>query len=155
MIRCKLINLLFNVFPFKALQGFLIKNHFEKCPDCSKLLAGIEEARPLFFHEDEAEKGANIWPGLRTKICEVEETRVKPSFWLRWRWALGAACLSGFILVGFWFVQRPVDVAMTVQTGPDENLQINFIKVAEKPAGAIVYEPKDSDMIIVWAERTP
>ena len=54
MIGCKFINFLFSVFPFRAFQGFLIKNHFENCPDCKEKLVELEEARTLFLHEEEA-----------------------------------------------------------------------------------------------------
>lgn len=155
MIRCKFINFLFAVFPVKAFQGFLIKNHFEKCPRCLESQLLVDEAKALFLSEEEAMDLINVWPGIVPKLCEESAEKVRPSFWLRWRWAMGVAGLALFILVGFWFMQTPDSVELALQAPAEEQLQINYIKVEEKPAGAIVYEPQDSEMIIVWAERTP
>ncbi|MGD2295500.1 MAG: hypothetical protein PVF22_06655 [Candidatus Aminicenantes bacterium] len=155
MIRCKVINFLFNVFPVKALRGFLIKIHFEKCPDCTESLAEIEETQTLFIPEEKTKDLVNLWPGIKAKLCEVEELKPRPHFWPRWRWALGAAGLTVFLMAGFWLLTGPEGPEMALQSSAEDQLQINYIKVEEKPAGAIVYEPPDSNMVIVWAERTP
>ena len=155
MIRCKLYHFLFTVFPVKALQGFLIKNHFEDCPDCKDLLLEPDEARTLFVSEDKAPEMDHVWLKIRRKLCEETTQSPRPSLWPRWKWAAGAIGLALFIFVSFWFIPRPAELDLNLAADTEQKLQINYVKVEEKPAGAIVYEPQDSEMIIVWAERTP
>ena len=155
MIRCKIINLLFRVFPLRAFQGFLIKNHHEKCPDCQNSLAKIEETRLIVVKEQKSGEQVSLWPGIREKICENSEEKIKTPFILQWKWALSAASLTVFILTGFLYLNRTKSTEMAFQQDLNESLQINFLKVREQPAEPFLYEPQDSEMIIVWAEIIP
>jgi len=155
MIRCRLINFLFRVFPFRAFQGFLIKNHFEKCPDCQNSLVRAEDARLFLVKEEKAREMINLWPGISEKLCEGSGEKLRTPFFLKWRWVLSAAGLAVFIFTGVWYFNRPDSTEMAFQQSLDQAFKINYIKVEEKPAGAYVYEPQDSEMIIVWAEILP
>jgi hypothetical protein len=153
MIPCKFINLLFSVFPVRAFQGFLIKNHFEKCPHCQNSLVKAEELRLIFVKEENAFEMARIWPGIREKLYEGSEGKNRKSFFPRWRWALSSAVLTVLVLTGFLYLNGPDSTKMAFQQDLDQPFQINYIKVEEKPAGTYVYEPEDSEMIFVWAEE--
>ena len=152
MIRCKFINFLFRVIPFRAFQGVLIKNHFEKCPDCQNSLVKVEEAHLFLVKEEKTLEMVNLWPGISEKLCEGNGEKSRATFFPRWRWAISAAGLTVLILTGFWYFNRTNNLEMVLR---QEQLEINYIKVEEKPAGAYVYEPQDSEMIIVWAEILP
>ena len=152
MIRCKCINFLFRMFPVRAFQGFLIKNHFEKCPNCQNSLAKVEEAHLFLVNEEKTNDMLSLWPGISEKLCEGSGEKSRTTFFPRWRWALSAAGLTVFILTGFWYLNRNDSIEMALQ---QEQFEINYIKVEEKPAGTYVYEPQDSEMIIVWAEILP
>lgn len=155
MIRCKLINLLFRVFPVRAFQGLLIKNHFEICPKCQNSLAKQEEAKLLLVKEEKDSEMALLWPGIREKICEDRGRKSRISFIPRWKWALSLASLAVFVLIGFWYINLSNSTELALQQDLDQPFKINYIKVEEKPAGAYVHEPQDSEMIIVWAEILP
>ena len=155
MIRCKLFNFLFRVLPFRAFQGILIKHHFEKCPNCMNSLVKAEDARLFLEEEEKAREMVNLWPGISEKLCEVSGEKVRTSFFPKWRWALSAAGLTIFIFTGFLYLNRPGSLAVASEQGLDQQFQINYIKVEEKPAGAYVCEPPDAEMITVWAEILP
>lgn len=153
MIRCKIINFLFRVLPFRAFQGILIKHHFEKCPNCQNSLVKAEDAR-LFLELEKEEKSSemvNLWPGISEKLCEGSGEKVRTSFFPKWRWAFVAAGLTIFIFIGFLYLNRPGSLTASEL----DQFQINYIKVEEQPAGTYVYEPQDSELIIVWAEILP
>ena len=114
-----------------------------------------EEAQTLFGWEEPAGDTIDLWPGIQPRLNETEESRVRSNFVFRWKWAFSAACLSLFILAGFWFVRGPGKVDLASWPGAEEKIQINYLKVEEKPAGAYVFQPQDSEMIFVWAVRTP
>lgn len=152
MIRCKCINFLFHMFPLRAFQGFLIKNHFEKCPDCQNSLVKLEDAHLFLVKEEKASDMLNLWPGISEKLCVGSGEKNRTPFFPRWRWALSAAGLTVFILTGFWCLNRTNSIELALQ---QEQFEINYIKVKEKPAGAYISYPQDSEMIIVWAEILP
>jgi len=155
MIRCKFINFLFRVFPVQAFQGFLIKNHFEECPDCQNSLAKLEDAQLFLVKEEKASEMVSLWPGISEKLCEGSGKKIRTSFFPKWRWALSAAGLTIFIFTGFLYLNRPDRIEMALQQDLDQPFKINYIKVEEKPAVPYVYESQDSEMIIVWAEILP
>ena len=65
---------------------------------------------------------------------------------------MSAASLTVFIFAGFLYLNRNNSIKMALQ---QEQFEINYIKVEEKPAGTYVIEPPDSEVIIVWAEIVP
>ncbi len=152
MIRCKIISFLFHVFPIRAFQGFLIKNHFEECPDCQNSLAKIEETRVIFVKEDQTSEMVNLWPGIRKKLCEDSGEKVRTPFIQKWKWALSAAGLTVVVFTGFLYFNQLGRKTMAFQ---QDQFQINYINVGEKPAAPHVYESPDSDMTFVWAEILP
>ncbi len=155
MIRCKLINFLFRVFPFRAFQGFLIKNHFEKCPDCQNSLVKAEDALLFLVKEEKVREMVNLWPGISEKLCEGSREKIRKPFFPKWKWALSAAGLTVFIFTGFLYLNQPDGTEKALQQDQDQSFKINYIKVEEKPAEPYVYEPQDSNMITVWAEILP
>ncbi len=152
MIRCKLINFLFRVLPFRAFQGILIKHHFEKCPSCQNSLVKAEDARLFLEKEEKVREIVNLWPAISEKLCEGSGGKIKTPFFPKWRWALSAAGLMLFIFTGFLYLNRPDSLAAASE---QDQFQINYIKVEEKPAGTYVYESEDVEMITVWAEILP
>ena len=155
MIRCKIINFLFRVFPVRAFQGFLIKNHFEKCPDCQNSLAKREDARLFLVKEEQTGEMVNLWPGIREKLKEGSGEKIRTPFIQKWKWALSAAGLFVFLCTGFWYLNRSGSTKMAFQQDLDQPFQINYLKVGEKSAEPFVYESSDSDMTFVWAEILP
>ena len=155
MIRCKFINLLFRVLFFRAFQSFLIKNHFEKCPDCQNSLAKLEETQLFLVKEKKTDEMVNLWPGIKAELFEDSPRKIRNPFIQRWKWALSAASLTVFILTGFLYLNRTNSSELVFQQDLDQSLKINYLKVGEQPAEPFVSEPQDSEMIIVWAEILP
>lgn len=156
MISCKFYHFLFHTFPLKVFQGFLIKAHFEKCPSCLEELVELEEAQAIFIREVEANERIPLWPGIQAGICDDKRKKMIPRFLFRWKWALSTACLILVIAVGYWSFSRPgaQDIAYRAMT--EDQIQINYINIEEKPAGAfVVYQPPDSETIYIYADRTP
>ena len=155
MIRCKVNNLLFRLFPVRSFQGFLIKKHFDHCTECQKTVAKKEEAHLFLVGEEKAGEMVRLWPGINERLGEDKPAKARTVFFPRWRWALSAVALAVIMLTGLWYVNITNQTDLAVQMGGDMPFEINYIKIEEKPAGAFVYEPQDSEMIIVWAEILP
>lgn len=152
MLRCKIFDFFFFVFPLKSWQDFLIRRHFQKCPVCQEKLTSMEEAKSFLIQESEVESLEVSWPAIRGKLSE-EKRKDKHVFWPRLKWIAGAATLCAAIVIGIWLY-----LVYTPDKGPSEEdlgerFQINYIKIGDKPARAFLFYPHDSNMIIVWAEK--
>ncbi len=152
MYRCKIIDFLFTFIPIKRWQGFLIRRHIQKCPECQRKLADVEEVRSLVIQESELEGMEDLWPAVKTGLSEGREEARIP-LWRRWKWVYASAflavMLAGLIWLTFVFIPGK---------GPSEEsfgkqFQINYIKIENEPAQAYVFRPRDSNTFFVWVEK--
>jgi hypothetical protein len=155
MSGCKTIKFLFDLLPLKFWRGYLIRRHIEKCPVCEKKLIQREATRTLLAQED-AGGPAGLWPGIRAGLKKpAEETRRWQSTARTWRrWALGAAGLLIAVLAGFWIYQGSQSGRIQSRDETGREFQIQYIKVGNAPARPFVYQPQDTNIIIIWAEKT-
>lgn len=151
MFRCRMVNFLFSIFPLKIWQDFLLQKHIQDCPACQENLASLEETKSLLVQEGEAEGRESIWPKVKVQL--TKEKRKEKLFRLpRWGWAVGAACLLIAIFLGVWFYQL-APPGKTPEEGITSPLQIKYIRIYDQPARTFFFQPQDSNMIIVWAEK--
>ena len=116
-------------------------------------VASRDEVMALIVQQDEVEDFRDIWPAIKSGIVEAEPER-KAAFSLRRRWTFAAACFIVVCLAAiFVFNFLLKDRAHWDQQG-EAPFQINSIRVGDDPATPFVYQPKDSDMILVWAEKS-
>ncbi len=153
MLRCKIVIYLFSLFPFRFWQDILIRSHIQKCERCMSLAASRDEVKALIVQQDEVEDFRDLWPAIKSGIVETQPER-KAALSLRRRWALAAACFVVVCLAGVLiFNSLPRNRALLNQEGR-ERFRINSIRVGDEPATPFVYQPKDSDIILVWAEKS-
>lgn len=160
MSLCSIVDFLYGFLPLKTWRNFLIRRHLERCPRCQEKLASREEARSLLTQEASANPLHPFWPEIRAGLAgesnkERDKQRVeKPWPRLRWRWAAFAA---GFLVVGFmffWLIRdfRPNTAAPAEDRS--ERFRINYLKVENEPAQAYLYQPLESNMIIIWVGKS-
>ncbi len=152
MNRCTIIDFLFVLIPIKRWQGFLIRSHKQKCPECQRKLAGVEEVRALVVQESEFEGMEDLWPALKAKLHEGRgEARIPLS--RRWRWVYAsvflAVVLAGLIWLTFVFIpgRGPSEEPFS------EQFKIQYIEIENEPAQAYVFHPRDSNTFFVWVEK--
>jgi len=159
MFRCKMVEFLFDALPFDAWRAFLLRLHMEKCPACQAKLLGLEESRSLLVPP----LGRDEWAGLRARLrarIAAEPAgpvrAVRPRFERILRWAPSAAMLLVLAATGIW-LSRQGGQRTVVPEGPRaaDRFELNYIRIGGHPAGAYIYQPQGSDIIIVWAEKTP
>ena len=71
----------------------------------------------------------------------------------RWGWAVATAFL-GVLLMSFLLLRdfRPERVSADAVPA---RFELEYVRVGGQPANAVVYKPQGSDMIIVWAGKSP
>lgn len=147
MGKCRLYEVIFSIFPLKSWQDFIIRRHFDGCPSCQKRLAGMEEAQSVLLPEGVTKNRKDFWPEFAQAVEENNKKLVRPP---HWRLVYGAVALMAVIIAGAWFMF--VTKTERVSDLPDR-FKINYIRIEDKPARAYLFQPKDSKMIFVWAEK--
>jgi hypothetical protein len=152
MNRCKIIDFLFTLIPTKRWQGFLISRHVQKCPECQKKLADVEEVRSLVIPERELEGMEDLWPAVKAGLTGSREEGARP-LRRRWKWVYAsvflAVVLAGLIWLYFVFIPGK---------GPSEEpfagqFKIEYIEIENEPAQAYVFRPRDSNTFFIWVEK--
>lgn len=151
MFRCRMVNFFATIFPFKIWQDFLLQKHIQNCPACQENLASLEETKSLLILGEDVGGLEDLWPKVNAQL--TKQKRKERFFQVpRWAWAVGAACLLIAIVLGLWFYQ----LAPPGKT-PEEDIispfQIRYIRIYDEPARTYLFQPQDSNMIIIWAEK--
>jgi len=144
--------------PLRPFRDLLIRTHVEKCARCQARLASRSEAEALFVKP--ADLGTTEELGRKFALRAGKErpgaAAKSAPFPRRWEWAAGAAALLLTAAASFWLLRGLGPEGRGPGfVEPADRFEINHISVGGAPAQAYVYRPQDSDMIIVWAEKSP
>ncbi|UCE41731.1 MAG: hypothetical protein JSV17_01685 [Candidatus Aminicenantes bacterium] len=116
-------------------------------------VANRDEVKALIVQPDDVADFRKLWPAVKSGIVEKKTGRkTRASFHRRWAFAavfFVVACLAGVLVINF----LSKNGTLLDQEG-EARFRINSIRVGDEPATPFVYQPKDSDMILVWAEKS-
>ena len=156
MSLCKMVELFYALVPLKPWRGLLIRRHIEKCPSCLAVLASREAVGSLLVQERGVNIGRTLWAEVESALRgdwggkRVKDRAVQLPVMRRWGWAVAAAFLvvlfTGFLLLKDF---RPEGVSSAAAV--PARFELEYVRVGGQPANTVVYQPQDSDMIIVWA----
>ena len=153
MLWCKINHFLLSAFPVNSWKDFLIRSHIQKCKRCKSQMASRDEVKALIIHERDVANFGDLWPAVKTGILRKKPGK-KAAFTQNRRWVYAAASVVLVFLAGFLlFTVLSQNGVLTDQEG-EVRFQINSIRVGDAPATPYLYQPKDSDMILVWAEKS-
>ena len=150
---CKLVELAVAVVPIPAWRDFWIRRHIMSCPECRSRLAGREEVRALFVRETETGSFPDFKPAVRRALAEpgdpLPASRPGGSR-RRWRTAGAAVVAAGALILIIGRLRRPPSDS-PVGT---EGFRLHEIRIENRPARAYLFQPKGSNIVFVWAEKT-
>lgn len=152
MSRCKIYVYAFSILPLKKWQDFLIRFHMERCPDCQKTLITREDVQEMTIQESQCGDTDSLWDGFKEKVGEAKSNG-RQGFSPRWSWAHGIAFVMALAAVTVWFVLTPQFRKTQIEETLDGHFRINYLRIENKPAQAYIYQPQDSSMIFVWAQK--
>ena len=124
----------------------------EKYERCESQMASREEVKASIIQESDVEDFRDLWPAIKTGVEEKQPVK-KTSDSINRRWAFAAASVVVVILAGFLFFMILSQNGSILDQVGDARFQINSIRVGDEQATPFLYQPKDSDMILVWAEK--
>jgi hypothetical protein len=155
MIYCRLAEFVINAIPIRGLQDFLIRRHVQKCPRCEARLISREAARSFLnadmnIAEDPGFVRTVMARAARRNSPEVAGPTGAHGFA---RWAAAAAGLALVVGVTLWLVLDERGASGRKETEGGETFRINYLNVDGAPVNPLVIQPRDSDMVIIWADR--
>jgi hypothetical protein len=147
----------FDLFPSRTLRGFLIDLHIERCPRCQSRLVSREEAGALLVRAGDIGGVENLWPGVRRELEKAvrQDHPARSRSRRRLAWAWGAATVLAAV-TGLWLLRRDSRISGLPASnlpGPDR-FELEYVRIGGETANAYVYQPQNSDMVLVWAGKS-
>lgn len=163
MRHSKLVNLVYRILPIRAWKDWLLRRHIDHCPACRKQLVSREEARRLLVQAHEVGDLGGLWPSIKNKLGKrakkaEEDALPKPALVKIWRLAVpGVVVLLIAVALNFWLLRKPRPEISGLGGGPGpaeaEQVQIHYVRIENEPAQTFIFQPRDSNIVIVWAGR--
>jgi hypothetical protein len=163
MRHSKLVNFAYRILPFSAWKDWLLRHHIDHCPACREQLVSREEARRLLVQAHELGDLGGLWPSVRIKLGKRakkagEGGLPKPALVKIWRLAVpGVVVLLVAVALNFWLLQKPRPEISGLGGGPGsaetEQVQIHYVRIENEPAQTFIFQPRDSNILIVWAGK--
>jgi hypothetical protein len=156
MVSCKIVDVFYAAIPLSPVRNLLIRRHAERCARCRARLISREEAAALFVQPRDMASACDLWPKIESAVGRPVRVPAERPAASRWEWAVAAATALFFAAAGLWLLRGVRSEPLSVELlRPADRFEINYINVGGEPAQAFIYQPQGSDMIIVWAEKTP
>ena len=160
MFHCKTVEIFYALVPLQPWRDLLIRRHIEKCPRCQAGLASREAVGSLLVQEMDVNIGRALWTGVEAALVgdsggeRMKDRAVPLPVMRRWGWAVATAFLV-VLITGFLLLKdfRPGGTASAAAV--PVRFELEYVRVGGQPANAVVYKPQGSDMIIVWAGKSP
>jgi hypothetical protein len=116
-------------------------------------IASRDEVKAFIFQQDDVKDFPDLWPAVKSGILEKKpKGRKEVSFYRRLVFA--ASGVAAVLVAGFLFYAILSKSGTHLEQEGEARFRINSIHVGDEPATPFVYQPKDSDMILVWAEKS-
>ena len=154
MTSCRLVEFVINTIPVRKFQDFLIRRHVQRCPRCQTRLVSREAVRLGMTNEEDIGANESFFRAVAARVARGRTTRalgrVSPLPFGRWAVATGLLLTAGAVL---WLVLAQGDGPVRVISDESEKFRINYFNVDGAAANPLVIQPRDSDLVIIWADR--
>lgn len=156
-MKCKIYGWLFRFIPLKRWQAFLIKFHFNRCPDCGAKIEIDKNIESVFFSARDFQQQSDLWPEVKRKIQhptrEQKPVRSGPKRFpaLRWQWVSAALVLIGItILIPRLLVKKSMEIRK-IDTA--ENIIVKSVKFNNRPAKTYFFQTSNPKRLIIWVQK--
>jgi len=148
MLNCKLVRLLFKIFPFPFGRYALLERHIWRCPECSKAAADVREAERVTIPFSAAKWSGDPWPDFVRRLAQDAQFAHSRR---RTFWRLAAA-VSGVAAaaVVLWLVLVPPPKLPE----PDFKLRLENLELYGVPGKAIIFQGQDPNTTFIWVEKS-
>ena len=156
-MKCKIYSWLFRFFPLKRWQAFLIKCHFNQCPDCREKIETDKNIESVFFSARDFQQQSDLWPEVKREIQhstrEQKPVRSVPKRFptLRWQWISAALVLIGMtILIPQLLFKGNIEIR---KSDTAENIIVKSVKFNNRPAKTYFFQTSNPKRLIIWVQK--
>jgi len=158
MRSCEFYKFIFHSVPFLRIKDWVMRHHFDRCPQCHQELASLQEIKALYSClQPEKISPDLLW--LRIKIKLEADRKEKREFisgkpFHRLRLALVSGLSIILIIISLLIISKlPREKSRFEAASSPRTLRIIRFEVKEKPAAPVIYKPFGSNLIFIWAEN--
>ena len=153
------------MLPFKVWQAFLIRRHFSLCPACREAFSPVEKIRSIGVTPDNVRVPADLWENIKKRIAPVQDRhwrgaeavdrRVVRRASTRRLAVAGAAAMILLFIISLVVLHKGPDFGSSERSIVVQNRKIiiHSIKVENRPAKTVYFQPGSSNRLIVWAKK--
>ncbi len=152
---CRTIEFLSHVLPIRTWRGNIIQRHIDACPSCQAKLAVRDEAKEYVIAPKAIGPFDSIWPAVEVEIRAVSkapEQRILRVSRL-WKQTAGVAAAAGVLFLLFLLMKSPKTNEIPPPGAHNEEFRLDSLEVRGKPAMALFYQARDSQITIIWASE--
>jgi hypothetical protein len=149
---CRAVKVLSRVLPLRAWKGDILQHHIDRCPACQADLAGREEARDYVHQPEELHPSDSIWPAVEARIRTIPQAPGRRAYPIGklWKPITGIAAVAGALLLIFIVSKPPRPADNPRPITPIEDFRLDSVEAWGKPAQALIYQARDSQITIIW-----
>ena len=153
---CKFYKL-FYLIPIKRIKSFLIKKHFDNCPECQQPTEIDLYLKNVLLTPEKVGEEQSLWPLIKQKLTTQEELVFKKRWKLRWQWAFAISLilLISIILISYknnLIFQKPIKYNQKITSSLETRIKIGSAKIKNNPAKVYIFQLKNRKMAIIWIE---
>lgn len=157
-MNCKIFKFLYRAVPIKTWRAFSIRRHFSTCPACLEEFSEVDQTRAIGITPANVEVPANLWENIEKGIGAISREKEKrvPRRVNTWKWAAaGAAAALILLLIPFTILRKGPDLTAGEKHILVQNREIiiHSIKIDNRPADTVYFQPGSSDRLIVWVKK--
>ena len=152
MKTCRAVEILARIVPIRAWKGDILQHHIDRCSACQADLAVREEARDYVQQPDQFCPVDSIWPAVEVRIRTKPQApgRRSNAIGKLWKPITGITALAGILLLIFIESRPPRPAGTALRAAPIEDFRLDSVEAWGKPAQALVYQARDSQITIIW-----
>jgi hypothetical protein len=152
MRTCRPVETLSRILPIRAWKGDILQHHIDRCAACRANLVGREEARDYVPQPDESCPSDSIWPAVEARIRTIPHAHGRRANLLGriWKPITGIAAVAGVLVLLFVVSRPPRPAGTALPAAPVEDFRLDSVEALGKPAQALIYQARDSQITIIW-----
>jgi len=157
-MKCMIYSWLFRILPLKRWQAFLVKFHFNRCPDCGEKIETNKNIKSIFFSDRDFHHQSDLWPEIKRKIDQPSAapkqsiSLLKHFPVLQWQWITATLVLIGMAILipNLILKKREESLKGTVA----KNIIVKSIKFNNRPAKTYFFQTSNPKRLIIWVQKT-
>jgi len=154
MRTCRSVELFARLLPIRAWKGDILERHIERCPVCRAKLAVRAEARSFVIEPESVSLSDLAWPAMEAAIRQAppEPVRRRVPAKIFWRLTAGVAATASVVFLVVLVSPPTRPKSPILPRASIEEFRLDSVEAMGRPARALIFQPRDSGITLIWVE---